>query len=268
MSKETPKTQLALIDNEHEIIPSPEALQDAVAGLAELGDRLRISDLGNVSIAGGGAGTFKVREPGQDEAEGGVKTVEGVVIAHHPVNIRWAHPFSERADDERPACRSTDGVTGINAETGEAIACETCPYNQFGADGQRKECANKRQLYILRQGELFPVLMSLPPSALRAWRDYTVSCLIKSGVPVHRVVTRLTLKNQKNAQKIEYSVPVFTAAGRLSPQSAEYLRAFGESLAQRLQKAGLTADDEPASPAPEAPAGDQFVQVDDEEMPF
>lgn len=273
MGKETQKAQpatMALIDLETGIIPSTEALKEVLMGLEELGDEIRISDLGTVAIGGGGSGTFKVREPGAEEPESGVKAVEGVIIAHHRVNIRWARPFSERGDDERPACKSVDGVTGISA-AGEVIDCETCPYNRFGEDGERKACSNKHQLYILRAGELFPVLMSLPPSALKAWRNFTLHCLTKPRVPVHRVLTRITLKNLRNPQKIEYSVPVFEAVALLPESTAEQLKAFGASLKAQLQKARLVADEDMAPARADAPAAageGGFIRVDESEMPF
>lgn len=280
MSKEnqgTPKTSLAVIKDEAAIIPSPGAMQEALEGLRELGEDIRITDLGSISIGAGGAGVFKVREPGESEAGDSAKTLEGVIIAHHPVNIRWANEFSQRQEGEVPACKSVDGVTGIATESGETIECVTCPYNQFGENGERKACSNKQQLFLLREGDLFPLILSLPPAALKAWRDYTRQCLIRSGVSVHKVVTRIALRNQKNAQKIEYSVPVFEAIARLSNETAEYLHAFGASLARQLQKARVVVEDAPAPASAPAPAKEAtqaqaeeagFIRVADDDLPF
>lgn len=254
---------LSIIDPEKALIPSREELQDV---LDDIGDLIKISVLGVVNIAAAGAGTFSVREPGAEDAEKGIKEIQGVIIAHHPVNVRWANAFSDRGEEERPACKSVDGVTGVNAETGEHISCETCPYNQFGPNGERKACTNKRQLYIMREGDLLPVLLALPPSALKTFDNYRVSCKLTHRRGVEQVVTRIRLKSAKSAAaRIEYSVPVFETAALIDFDTAARLKDFGLSMVQALQKARMIADDEPAG---EAAAGDGFIQVKDEDLPF
>ena len=59
------------------------------------------------------------------------------------------------ADDCQGLEFSFDGVTGIGNPGGN---CQNCPYNKFGSgEGQSKLCKNKRMLYMLREGELFPI---------------------------------------------------------------------------------------------------------------
>lgn len=261
----TNETALTVLDAEKAMIPTPE---DLAGVIEDIGDLIKISVLGVVNIAAAGAGTFNVREPGAEEAEKGIKEIQGVIIAHHPVNVRWAAAFSERGEDERPACKSVDGETGIDTETGERIDCATCPHNQFGPDGGRKACANKRQLYIMRDGDLLPVLMALPPSGLRAFDNYRVSCKLTQRRDIGQVVTRIRLKSAKNAQRIEYSAPVFEAVALLDLETAGYLKAFGASMVQTLQKARMTVDDEPAAPAAPAENGAGFVAVQDDDLPF
>ena len=85
----------------------------------------------------------------------------------------------------------------------------TCPYNQFGENGERKACSNKQQLFLLREA-IKPVIRC--PAALKAWRDYMAA--VPYPVPAYlRIVTRIALRNQKNAQRSSTASPY----SRLSP---------------------------------------------------
>ena len=52
-------------------------------------------------------------------------------------------------------------------------ACAKCRYNQFGSgESGGKACKNRRRIYILREGEVFPVLLSLPTGSLKEFTRY------------------------------------------------------------------------------------------------
>ena len=258
---------LSLIDDPSKYLPSQ---QDIETVMADLGDILSRRIFGVITIAGGGAGVFKVLEPGAEETTNGVQAIEGVILASHLVNVRWGHDFGTRQQGERPICRSMDGLTGVEEETGETHSCAACPFNQFGDDGQRKACSNKRQLYIMREGDLLPMLLSLPPSSLKAYDNYRVLASLTLRAPMNALVTRITLKNKTSAGGSEYSSPVFTAIGRLPIEEGKRMEAFARQIMDAAQRAGISADEVSdegaAAPAPAQPGG--FVQVDDDELPF
>ena len=261
-SMETKKT-LALIDNPGAFLPTAQELQEVVEDLKDILSR-RI--FGLVTIAGGGAGVFKVLEPGTDEPTSGVQSIDCVILASHLINVRWGHDYGTRQEGERPLCRSMDGLTGIEEETGETHNCEDCPYNQF-QDGARKACTNKRQLYIMREGDLLPVLFALPPSALKAYDNYRVQARLTLRTPMCALITRITLKNKKNAAGIEYSTPMFTAIGKLPIDEAQRMEAFARQIMEAAQRAGIQADDL-STDVQEAPRPGGFTQVDEEDLPF
>lgn len=256
--------ELSLVQNPSLFLPSAEELAEVSE---ELKGVLKKSMLGTIQIANGGAGVFKVKEPGADEATGGVQAVEGVILCSHPTNVLWGNDYSARQEGEMPICRSMDGVTGTIMETGEVRVCSECPYNQF-VDGH-KQCSNKRQLYIMRENDLVPILFSLPPTALKFFDQYLVRCRLTMRVPLFTVVTRITLKNVKSGNN-EYSVPVFTPVGKLPREEAQRLSQYAQAFAQAAQKSGIQADDLNAAPAEEAANGAAggFVQVDEEDLPF
>lgn len=256
-------TELALIPNPDKYLPSA---QDIDTVLNDLRDILSRSVFGAITIAGGGAGVFKVLEPGTEEATPGVQAIEGVIVASHPMNLRWGHDYSSRVQGEPPVCSSMDGVTGVEPETGETHECASCPYNQFRPEGGRKECSNKRQLYIMREGDLLPMLFSLPPSALKAYDNYRVQASLTLRAPMSALITRITLKNKTSANGTAYSSPVFTAVGKLPIDEAKRMEAFARQIMEAAQRAGITADNLTDGEAVAASGG--FVQVDDEELPF
>lgn len=263
------KTALALVENPSAYLPSAQELQEVVE---DLGDILSRRVFGVVTIAGGGAGVFKVKEPGAEEPTSGIQEIDCVVLASHLMNVRWGHDYGTRQQGERPICRSMDGETGIEEETGETHRCAECPYNQFGADGARKQCTNKRQLYIMREGDLLPILFALPPSALEAYNNYRILTRVTMRIPLYSLVTRITLKNKTSNNGSEYSTPVFTPIGKLPLDEAKRMEQFAKGIMEAAQRSGIAADDladEGAAPA-QAPAAaaNAFVQVDDEDLPF
>lgn len=259
----TKNTALTLIDDSTKYLP---AQADIDTVMEELGDILSRRIFGVITIAGGGAGVFRVLEPGSEDPTNGVQEITGVIVASHLVNVRWGHDYGTRQQGERPVCRSMDGATGVEEETGETHACENCPHNQFGEDGARKACSNKRQLYIMREGDLLPMLFSLPPSSLKVFDNYRVLATLTMRTPMSALVTRITLKNKVSANGNEYSAPVFTPVGKLPAEEGQRMAAFAKQIMEAVQRAGISAD-EVSEDAPPAPKGD-FVQVDDDDLPF
>ena len=256
---------LAIIENTAAYLPTAEELQNV---MDELGDIMSRKIFGVVTIAGGGAGVFKVLEPGAEEPTSGVQSIDCVILASHLINVRWGHDYGSREDGERPACRSMDGKTGVELETGETHDCDACPYNQFTEDGGRKVCTNKRQLYIMREGDLLPVLFALPPSALKAYDSYRVQATLTLRTPMSALLTRITLKSKKSGNGTEYSSPVFTAIGKLPLEESKRMTAFARQIMEAAQRAGIEAEDVSQEAQQPAPAGGQFVQVDDDDLPF
>lgn len=256
---------LSLIENPSAFLPTAQELKEVQE---DLGDILTRRIFGVVTIAGGGAGVFKVKEPGAEEPTNGVQEIECVILASHKTNVRWGHDYGTRQQGERPVCRSMDGETGVEEETGETHNCADCPYNQFTADGGRKACTNKRQLYIMREGDLLPILFALPPSALQAYDNYRALVRLTLRSRLFSVVTRITLKSDKNANGNEYSKPVFEAVGKLPLEDAQRMQEFATGIMEAAQRNGISADDLADEGAAQQPAGGSFVQVDDEELPF
>ena len=233
------KLELRIIDPQVvRIVPEPEELAIVRADLMDI-DRLPV---GKIQIANGGANAFKVTEPGDDDDHPAMEVV-GVIIHSHKVNAYWQEGFGV-GENSPPDCRSDDGITGLRQDSFELVACDTCPLNQFGSDGKGKACRNGRMLYIMRDGDVLPLTMKLPPSALSACDKYRTKVALSRRL-MHAVLTRITLRTEKGKGKggADYSVPVFEAVAQLPPAEAERVRQYADSFVAMAAKMGM-ADSE------------------------
>ena len=127
-----------------------------------------------------------------------------MLLYHHPLFAYYRDKYA--GGNEPPDCGSFDGVTGEGDPGG---ACVKCRYNQFGSgESGGKACKNRRRIYILREGEVFPVLLSLPTGSLKEFTRY-IQRLLSRGKKSLAVVTRFSLKKAVNTGGIAYSQAQF-----------------------------------------------------------
>lgn len=252
--------ELAVIqsDGAVSIVPSAE---DVSVILEELKDMDRLP-YGRIKIAPGGVNVFQITDPGEEDSTP-AQSVEGVIFLSHKTNGLWLSAFG--GENKAPDCSSIDGEEGTRTSTGECIACATCPYNQFGSDnggqGRGKACKNMRRLYIMRRGDIFPMLLTLPPTALRAYDNYRTKIMLGRR-RMSAIMTRITLKSEKNKDGVAYSSPVFEAVGLLSPDDCKAMEQYAASFSAAAKRMGVTTDDFVA------PASEPTEVTPPEDMPW
>ncbi len=190
----------------------------------------------HVKVPAGGGLAFEL--PGDDDDEPEIeKTLEGVIVHHHAVNAYWSEEFT--GGNEPPDCASLDGKVGVGSPGGP---CNSCPMNDWGSgrDGKGKACNNRRRIYLLRAGEMFPILLSLPPTSLGNFADLLSRRLIQRGLTTKQVVVRGKIKKAVSSTGIDYSQVVWSVNGRLAQQDAERMKEYGESI--KALAGGLTVD--------------------------
>ena len=237
----TKMNQLAVIDHSN-LLPIVPSAEDLAAIREELSDMDRVP-YGRIKIAAGGVNIFQVFEPGEEEAVP-AQTIEGVIMLSHKSNGLWSKPFGS-GDSKVPDCSSIDGVYGTVTETGEGVECASCPCNAFGSakggEGRGKACKNMRRLYIMRRGDIFPMVLTLPPTALSAYDSYRTKVML-GRKKMANVMTRISLKSAQNKDGVAYSTPIFEAVGVLDGVEAAAMRAYSEALNSSAQRVGVTAD--------------------------
>ena len=193
-----------------------EALASEMNGLDVSFDR--------VTIPAAGGTMFEVpgELPGDTEA---VKEFTGVILYHHPLYAYYRTRFN--GGNNPPDCGSYDGNTGIGDPGG---SCAKCPLNQFGSgDNGGKACKNKRRVYVLRPGELIPVLLTLPAGSMREFGVY-IKRLLAKGKKSNGVVTRFSLQRAQNANGIAYSMAKFAVDRVLSADEMKYVAAMANEI--------------------------------------
>ena len=187
--------------------------------------------------------SFKI-DTGDDDDEPTTPKLEGVVIHQHRCNAR----FSQGTRGEPPLCSSMDAKTGIDWE-GETHDCEGCPYNEYGTSGNGKRgkaCKNMIRLYLLTEATPVPILLSLPPTSMKAWQTYQSGVLASMKLKPRQVLTELTLTKGQSKSGDEYAKVKPRMLGVLSPDAQKVASMFAEAFAPKVE---ITEEDYNMKPA-------------------
>ena len=185
-----------IVKTENQFVANAEALdlQEEIAGLNITFDRIKVPS--------GGGLAFEV--PGDNPDEPDLqKEFSAVILYHHPILSYYKEKYT--GGSEAPDCSSMDGINGVDRESGELKSCKDCPLNQFGTgENGGKACKTKRRIFILRAGEAFPTLLTLPTASISDYSKYIMRLLSK-GRKSNQVVTKFGLKKDSNKTGITFS---------------------------------------------------------------
>lgn len=207
-------------------------LNDMANNLAAL-DELEGLELGfeKIKIPSGGNVMFEL--PSENDSEM-IKEFSGVILHHHPLFSYYKDKFT--GGNNPPDCGSMDGLNGIGNPGGN---CKSCSNNQYGSgENQAKACKNKRRIYILRENELLPVMLTLPTGSIKEFSKYVRRLLIK-GNKTNTVVTKFSLKKATNQSGISFSQAVFQYERSLSDNEIKVIVPFIEQVKKHCEKQKL-----------------------------
>ena len=193
---------------------------------------LSVFDLDTVKTPAGGGTTFTVPSvDGEEEA----KELRGVLVGFKDMRSYWRTGFDESGGGTPPDCSSQDMVHGEGDPGGE---CARCPYSKFGTAGRAQACQQRRLLFLVREGDLLPIVVSVSPASLKPVRQFFLR-LASHGVPYYGVLASLTLAKDKNRDGIAYSKITIAMAGRLSSEEAARMRSYSEALRPAIERVQL-----------------------------
>ncbi|AOY74711.1 hypothetical protein [Clostridium formicaceticum] len=207
-----------------------EAMLQEMEGLELSFDRAKIPS--------GGGLAFEV--PGEEaDRPQLLQELVGVMVDHHPVNGYWQEKYTGGSNP--PDCSSMDGKKGEGSPGGD---CKTCPLNEFGSDEDRKgkACKNMHRIYLLKSGEMLPLLLTLPPTSLKNFSNYMAKRIITKGHRSYSVVTKITLKRTQSSSGIPYSQAQFTVAEVLEKDIAQQLAEFAEEIKRITREVEVMED--------------------------
>lgn len=205
------------------------------------GSPVQIGDLERLKIPTGGGTTWLFATA---EGEIARREFSAVVISQKSVRSYYAKKFS--GGGEPPTCFSDDGMVGVGEPGG---VCSACPFSargsaldDLGNPTKGSACKQRLLLLLALPDSPLPVILSLPPSSLAAWRKYLYG-LVKAGRGISKVVTAFKLEVAHSASGIKYAkiAPAFERA--LAPEEVSSLNGIAQMFQQHLSNA---AEDEEA----------------------
>jgi len=196
--------------------------------------------LDRIKFAAGGTTILEL--PGDGDEPEMVKTLSCVILYNHPAFAYYTDKY--QGGNNPPDCGSFDGVTGLGNPGGN---CKACPYNQYGSgEGQAKACKNRRMLYILREGEVFPMMLNLPTGSLREFTNYMKRLLTK-GRRINQVVTKISIRKANSKAGIDFSQAQFSMERMLTGEERQVIEQMTEMVkgyAMNLGTAALVTDED------------------------
>ncbi len=180
-----------------------------------------------VKIPAGGTTAFEV--PGDDPENPDIeKELKVIIVDQYASNAFYKNAYD--GTENAPDCFSNDGHQGINKD-GEIINCDNCPNNRYGSaiDGIGKACKNMRKVYILRSGDTFPMLLTLPATSLAPFGKY-LQRIVSKGLRPCDVITKISLKKAESKGGITYAQATFTMEEVLQPEMREKVRKYAAGM--------------------------------------
>ena len=161
-----------------------------------------------------------------------------MILYHHPVLQYYKEKYTGGSNP--PDCGSFDGITGEGEPGG---VCAKCPLNQFGSgENNAKACKSRRRIFLLREGELFPLILSLPTGSMKEFSRY-IKRLLSKGKKSNMVVTRFSLRKATNSSGIAYSQAQFAIDRSLTAEEQILLNKLTEQVKAYSRRVGFDAED-------------------------
>ena len=198
------------------------------------GEPMNEQDLVSVPTPLGGSTTWNIDVDGNVES---TDEIVGLLVAVASRGVLWP---SANPTEQRPIIVSHDLITGyrVNDDLGGEIdpddlekyrigdrrydwaALSSSPEFGYGAGGAGKRVKESRILAILREGDVWPVLVTVGPGSLAAWLPF------RKRLPcfAYEAVLGLRLERAKGSAGQPYSMIVPRLVGELSEEQGEVAR--------------------------------------------
>lgn len=220
------------------------ALQDggaiAEAMQANMGAEasLKESDLTRITIPAGGGTSWMIPTLLGDET---TKSLEGVLVWQCVRGLLW--PSHSPTEGTLPVLCSHDLKVGnlvcdqenVPKDVWDSIQIarrddglfdwDKLPQTQWGSGtgGTGKAVKEQRVLFILREQDALPCVVTISPGSLKEWSKFMIE-MTKAGIPFYRAVVSLSLEKDKATSGESFSRVVPKLAGVLSSEDGEVIR--------------------------------------------
>jgi hypothetical protein len=110
--------------------------------------------------------------------------------------------------------------------------CATCVHNDFGSkDGESnaKACKESVELLMLRPDSIMPVIVRVPVSSKILFQRY-MTRLIGKLIPIHGVITRITLTKAVSKGGQPYATYNFEVDRQLNPDEVAQVKSYAQGF--------------------------------------
>ena len=202
--------------------------QEALATLRENAgvSGFNVFDLMRISVPAGKQTLWEIPSTRGDPISS--KEIEGIAIHLADKRAYWKDEYS--GEGAPPDCTSDDLRRGVGDPGGD---CQQCPFSVFGSDpkgGRGQACKQVRQLFILLRNSKIPSVLQLPPTSLKACRQFFLQ-LGNEGIPYWAVVMKFGIQKKTNAANQPYSVVVPRVHREIDPSARERIAAYRKAIA-------------------------------------
>ena len=150
------------------------------------------------------------------DGEETAQRIEGVVVFARDTRVYYQ---SKDAGNTPPDCSSLDGITGVGKPGGACADCPLAKWDSAQDASGGQACKQVKHLFILRGESMFPEIVSLPPTSLKAARQF-LTRLTTQGIPYAKALIAIELEKAQNPQGKTYGKAVFRFVRRLAETEA------------------------------------------------
>ncbi len=195
------------------------------------------NDLSRVKIPPAGGLVWELPSIGEPEM---VKEFQGILLGHRLTRVYWEKEYTgERVP---PDCVSVNNLVGRGRPGGE---CANCPMSQWDSDpkgGGGQACKQVQVLFILKPGDLLPIIVPLPPTSVGPFKKF-LTLMTMQGYPYYSCVLNFRLQSAQNKGGIKYSVIAPTIDAKLPPESLAQVKEFIGNFQEAFNKVTVEATD-------------------------
>ena len=110
-------------------------------------------------------------------------------------------------------------------------------------------------MFLLREGELFPLILSLPTGSMKEFSRY-IKRLLSKGKKSNMVVTRFSLKKATNSSGIAYSQAQFAVDRTLTAEEQILINRLSEQVKAYSRRVGFDAEEAETAPLVDPDTGE------------
>lgn len=220
-------------------------MQQYKQNLAASGESIGPQDLIRVKTPTGGGTKWEISD-GLGSSES-TDAITGVLVLYQPCGILW--PAEELSEGQMPVLRTFDLMTAEQVgpipddmlevlnrfKIGErTFNWKDLPYNQWGSGkgGTGKRCKEQRMMFLLRESDPFPLLLTVQPGSLKNITGFIKK--LAGECPYWQAVVELKLQKERSSNGQPFSQIVPRLVGKLSDEDAARVKVEYTDTLQRL----------------------------------